>query len=95
MSGKRFDILYYATPMNEMSPVILDNESGVTFESEEAARQLNDRAETIKVLREWLDEIGLWSSLIYVEKMRAENTNGDYPPKIVENARRRLTALEG
>jgi len=50
---------------------------------------------TIEVLREWLDEIGLGSSLIYFEKIRAENTNGDYPPKIIERAKRRLAALKG
>lgn len=101
MSEKRFGILYYATPMNEMAPVIFDNESGVTFQPEEAANRLNALSERIEVLREWIRNTPINDDFEKVDeferkliRLQRERCCVGMDTR-VELARRRIAALEG
>lgn len=59
---------------------------------EEAAKILNEQAETIDVLREWLAAGDINT---YRERWIADQKQGHWPAVRIELAKRRIAALEG
>lgn len=62
---------------------------------EDVARLLNQQAETIEVLREWMQEIGRRTSLVDLERHIIRNEFKQYTEKEMSGAKRRIAALEG
>lgn len=56
---------------------------------------LNSQAETIEVLREWIQEIGRQTSLIEFQWHIIRNKFTQYSEREVSKSKRRIAALEG
>lgn len=90
MSEKRFTFTEYHGRDTEVVGAVLDN--GEEMGHDDAARLLNEQAETIEVLREWLRKCG--QKLLADEREIIENSEFSSPEDLLE-ANRRIAALEG
>lgn len=89
MSEKRYTFTEYHGRDTEVVGAVLDN--GEEMGHDDAARLLNEQAETIETLQEWLRKCG--QKLLADEREIIENSEFSSPEDVTE-AKRRIAALE-
>lgn len=90
MSEKRYTFTEYHGRETKVVGAVLGN--GEEMGHDDAARLLNQQAETIEVLREWLRKCG--QKLLADEREIIEHLEFSSPEDVIES-KRRIAALEG
>lgn len=100
MSEKRYTFTEYHGRETEVVGAVLDN--GEEMGHDDAARLLNQQAETIEVLREWINNYPINDDFNTIDEFerkliryRERGQAALTPDSRVELAKRRIAALEG